>query len=70
MNTEVEELVPSMGGETPISSFKSNLEINFYHSLKHFREIFEWLDTLGLGCEFYLRHFTIHSDETVLFAKI
>ncbi len=30
---------------------------------------FEREDSLNLGYVFYLRHFTIHAEETVLFAR-
>ena len=48
--------------------FKPKLAITVYHSLEDFWEIPRWIDGLGLGYKFYLRHFTIHAEETVLFA--
>jgi hypothetical protein len=70
MSTEVEEFGVLKVAKEIIMSFKPKLAITVYHSLKDFWEIPEWLDSLGLGYKFYLRHFTIHSEETVLFAKI
>jgi hypothetical protein len=70
MSTEVEEFGVLKVAKEIIMSFKPKLAITVYHSLKDFWEIPEWLDSLGLGYKFYLRHFTIHSEETVLFAEI
>jgi hypothetical protein len=49
--------------------FKPKLAITVCHYFKDFWEIPRFLDGLGLGYRFYLRHFTIHAEETVLFAK-
>ena len=70
MDIEGAELSALKGAEQTIRRFKPKLAITVYHNLKDFWEIPEWLDSLGLGYKFYLRHFTIHSEETVLFAKI
>lgn len=70
MDIEGAELSALKGAEQTIRRFKPKLAITVYHSLKDFWEIPEWLDSLGLGYKFYLRHFTIHSEETVQFAKI
>jgi hypothetical protein len=43
------------------------LAITVYHDFKDFWEIPQFLDRLGLGYRFYLRHFTIHEEERVLF---
>ena len=70
MSTEVEEFGVLKVAKEIIMSFKPKLAIIVYHNLNDFWEIPEWLESLGLGYKFYLRHFTIHSEETVLFAKI
>jgi len=70
MDIEGAELNALKGAEQTIRRFKPKLAITVYHSLNDFWEIPEWLESLGLGYKFYLRHFTIHSEETVLFAKI
>jgi hypothetical protein len=44
------------------------LAISIYHKLPDFWEIARYLDSLDLGYRFYIRHFTIHAEETVLFA--
>jgi len=38
------------------------------YDFKDFGEIPQFLDRLVLGYRFYLRHFTFHGEETVLFA--
>ena len=69
MDIEGAELNALKGAEQTICRFKPKLAITVYHSIKDFWEIPEWLDSLGLGYKFYLRHFTIHAEETVLFAR-
>jgi hypothetical protein len=48
--------------------FRPKLAVCVYHNLEDFWAIPRYLDGLGLGYRFYLRHFTIHPEETVLFA--
>jgi FkbM family methyltransferase len=69
MDIEGAELNALKGAEETIRRFKPKLAITVYHNLKDFWEIPEWLESLGLGYKFYLRHFTIHAEETVLFAS-
>jgi hypothetical protein len=69
MDIESAERNALEGAEQTIRRFKPKLAITVYHSIKDFWEIPEWLDSLGLGYKFYLRHFTIHAEETVLFAS-
>ena len=69
MDIEGAELQALKGAEESIRRFCPKLAITVYHSLADFWEIPQWIAQLGLGYQFYLRHFTIHSEETVLFAK-
>ena len=69
MDIEGAELAALKGAEQSIRRFKPDLAITVYHSLGDFWQIPQYLDSLGLGYSFYLRHFTIHSEETVLIAK-
>jgi len=57
------------GAEQTIRRFRPKLAVSLYHSLDDFVEIPAYLRSLGLGYEFYLDHFTIHHEETVLFAR-
>jgi FkbM family methyltransferase len=67
MDIEGAEQQALRGSEESIRRFKPKLAITVYHSLEDFWEIPKWIAQLGLGYEFYLRHFTIHQEETVLF---
>jgi FkbM family methyltransferase len=69
MDIEGAELEALKGSESILRQFKPKLAITVYHDFKDFWEIPQFLDRLGLGYRFYLRHFTIHTEETVLFAK-
>ena len=42
--------------------------MSVYHNLSDFWTIPRYIESLDLGYKFYLRHFTIHAEETVLFA--
>jgi len=68
MDIEGAELDALKGAEKSIRSFKPKLAISVYHNLFDFWTIPQWIDSLGLGYQFYLRHFTIHAEETVMFA--
>lgn len=68
MDIEGAELEALKGGESVLRQFKPKLAITVYHDFKDFWTIPQYLDSLGLGYRFYLRHFTIHAEETVLFA--
>lgn len=69
MDIEGAELEALKGSESVLRQFKPKLAITVYHHFKDFWTIPQYLDSLGLGYRFYLRHFTIHAEETVLFAK-
>lgn len=68
MDIEGAELESLRGAEETIRRFRPKLAISVYHKLNDFWEIPQYLDSLGLGYRFTLRHFTIHAEETVLFA--
>jgi len=68
MDIEGGEMGALIGAEQAIRSFRPRLAISLYHSLEDFVRIPEWIASLHLGYQFYLDHFTIHQEETVLFA--
>lgn len=68
MDIEGAELEALKGSEQVLREFKPKLAITVYHDFKDFWQIPRYLNGLGLGYKFYLRHFTIHAEETVLFA--
>jgi FkbM family methyltransferase len=70
MDIEGAESHALRGAEQTLRQFRPKLGISVYHKLEDFWTIPRYLDELGLGYTFYLRHFTIHAEETVLFAHI
>jgi len=68
MDIEGAELEALKGAEETIRSCRPKLAISVYHSLHDFWTIPKYIDKLGVGYRFSLRHFTIHHEETVLFA--
>lgn len=69
MDIEGAELNALKGAEKTLRKFKPKLAISLYHKLSDFYTIPDFLSSLGLGYEFYIGHFTIHSEETVLFGR-
>jgi FkbM family methyltransferase len=68
MDIEGAEQAALRGAEGVLRRWRPRLAVTVYHSLADFWEIPRYIDGLGLGYRFYLRHFTIHAEETVLFA--
>ena len=68
MDIEGAELPSLRGAVNTLQAFKPKLAISIYHSMNDFVEIPEFLNNLGLGYKFYLGHYTIHAEETVLYA--
>ena len=58
-----------LGAEQTIRSHRPKLAISVYHSLQDFVRMPDWITSLDLGYKLYLDHFTIHEEETVLFAS-
>jgi len=68
MDIEGAELNALRGAEKTIRKFGPKLAISAYHKRDDLIEIPSYLNGLGVGYEFFLDHFTIHREETVLFA--
>jgi len=68
MDIEGAELNSLKGAEETLRTFKPRLAVSVYHRDNDFIEIPAYLDRLGLGYEFFLDHFTIYGEETILFA--
>ena len=68
MDIEGMELPALKGGLNTIKQFKPKLAISIYHNLDDFVNIADYLKSLDLGYKFYLKHGTIHNEETVLLA--
>ncbi len=68
MDIEGAELDSLIGAQNSLRKFRPKLAISVYHKLSHFYEIAQYLDSLELGYDFFLDHFTIYGEETILFA--
>jgi FkbM family methyltransferase len=62
------ELGALRGAESTLRRFRPRLAVAAYHKPDDLVTIPEYLHSLGLGYRFRLGHFTIHLEETVLFA--
>ncbi len=68
MDIEGAELEALKGAQESIRKHRPKLAISVYHYLHDFWCIPQWIDSLGLDYRFALRHFSLHAEETVLFA--
>ena len=68
MDIEGAEIEALKGAEASIRHFKPKLAICLYHRLSDFHDIPRLLSNLDLGYVFHIRHFTVHAEETMLFA--
>jgi FkbM family methyltransferase len=69
MDIEGAELRALQGAKQILCRYRPKLAVTVYHRFSDFWTIPQFLDSLGLGYRFYLRHFKIHAEETVLFAR-
>ncbi len=69
MDIEGAELSALQGAINTIKRDRPRLAIALYHDLNDFVTIPQFLSSLNLGYSFYLDHFTIHDEETILFAE-
>jgi len=56
------------GAKNVIQTLKPTLAVALYHSLDDFIRLPQAIDALHPGYRFHLGHYTIHSEETILFA--
>ncbi len=70
MDIEGAELNALKGAVHTLKKFRPKLAIALYHNIADFYTIPFWLSELGLGYKFYLGHYSIHSEETILFAEV
>lgn len=70
LDVEGSELETLKGALEIIKSQKPSLAISIYHYPNHLWEILLWLDGLGLGYKFFIRNYTGHSYESVLYAGV
>ena len=69
MDIEGAELFALKGGVNTLKKHKPKLAIANYHGLNDFVNIPIWINDLNLGYKLYLNHFTLHWEESVIFAK-
>jgi FkbM family methyltransferase len=69
MDIEGAEPAALKGAINTIKNFKPKLAIAIYHSMSDFVNIPRWIYDLDLGYDLYLGHYTIHAEETVIYAK-
>jgi FkbM family methyltransferase len=70
MDIEGSELNALEGAVETIKKYKPQLAITIYHKFEDFFAIPGFINNLNLGYKFYLNHFTIYHEESVLFAKV
>ncbi|WP_278412622.1 FkbM family methyltransferase [Stutzerimonas kunmingensis] len=68
MDVEGEELMALQGAETILRQSRPGLAIAVYHRAEHLWGVFEYIEELGLGYQFYLRTHACSTFETVLYA--
>lgn len=69
MDIEGAESFALNGAIETIKKFRPKLAIAIYHSMEDFVNIPNWIVNLDLDYEIFLGHYTIHSEETICFAK-
>ena len=67
MDIEGAEMKSLCGGEIAIREFQSKLSISVYHKINDLWEIPHYIDSLGSEYRFSIGHFSIHTEDTVLF---
>jgi FkbM family methyltransferase len=70
MDIEGSELMALKGAERTLRKWKPKLAISLYHRAEDFFSIPLWLNALGSGYRFFLDHYSIHHEETVLYATV
>jgi FkbM family methyltransferase len=70
MDIEGAEPIALAGAIETIRRFRPKLAIAIYHSMDDFVSIPRWIVDLNLGYRLFLGHYTIHAEETVIFARV
>jgi FkbM family methyltransferase len=68
LDVEGAELLVLQGAAGTIERFRPKLAVSIYHRLVDFLDVPEFIAGLDVRYRFYIRHFTVHTEETVLFA--
>lgn len=70
MDVEGSELDALCGAEESLKRWRPRLAISIYHRPEDYFSIIRYLSWLDLGYSFFIDHYTIHSEETVLYATV
>jgi len=68
MDIEGAEFDALQGAVETIGRWRPRLAVSVYHHVGDLARIANWIAGLGLGYRLYLEHYTIHHEETVLYA--
>lgn len=68
MDIEGAEMNALKGAIHSIQTFHPTLAIAVYHQISDFVNVMQFIDDLNLEYQFYLGHYTIYAQETILFA--
>ncbi len=69
MDIEGSELAALKGAEQSIKRWRPRLALSLYHRPEDLFSIPLWIASLNCGYRFYLDHYSIHHEETVLYAS-
>ena len=69
LDIEAAEMSALRGAERTLRRFRPRLAISVYHKEEDLIDIPQFIAALDLGYRLYLDHFTIHAEETILFAE-
>jgi FkbM family methyltransferase len=70
MDVEGSELAALCGSARTLKRDKPKLAISLYHQFEDFFTIPQWIASMELGYSLYLDHYSIHHEETVLYATV
>ncbi|MRU06115.1 FkbM family methyltransferase, partial [Bacillus anthracis] len=68
MDVEGAEMNALKGAIHSITTFRPTLAIAIYHQISDFVNVMRFINDLNLGYQFYLGHYTVNAQETILFA--
>ncbi|OTY36355.1 methyltransferase [Bacillus thuringiensis serovar pingluonsis] len=68
MDIEGAEMNALKGAIHSITTFRPTLAIAIYHQISDFVNVMKFINDLNLGYQFYLGHYTVNAQETILFA--
>jgi len=68
MDIEGSELAALRGAEQCLRKYRPRLAISLYHRREDFFTIPLWINSLDCGYRLFLEHYSIHHEETVLYA--